>query len=72
MYSTDIGLVEWLMLVGLCVERRLFQALSHKVYSLTDGGFMKRQLQVVRVLRFLEGDINIQNAPAFVCPVTLK
>jgi hypothetical protein len=31
---------------------------------------MNQQLQAVWVLRFLEGDINIQNAPTFVCPVT--
>jgi hypothetical protein len=72
MYSTDIGSVEWLTLVGQCVERRFFRAFLHKVYSLTDGGSMKRQLQAVWVLRFLEGDINIQNAPTFVCPVTLS
>ena len=72
MYSTDIGSVEWLTLVGRCVERRFFRAFSHKVYSLADGGYMKRQLQAVRVLGLLEGDISIQNAPTFVCPVTLE
>jgi len=72
MYSIDVGSVEWLTLVGRCVERRFFRALSHKIYNLTDGGFMKRQLQAVWMLSFLEGDISIQNAPTFVCPVTLK
>ncbi|OCL09185.1 hypothetical protein AOQ84DRAFT_221144 [Glonium stellatum] len=57
--------VEWLTLVGRCVERRFFRALSHKIYSLTDGGSMKQQLQTVWVLSCLEGDISIQNAPIF-------
>ena len=72
MYSTDIGSVEWLTLVGRCVERRFFRALSHNIYNLTDSGSMKRQLQAVWVLGFLEGDISIQNAPTFVCTVTLE
>ena len=72
MYPTDIGSVEWLTLVGRHVERRFFRALSHKIYSLTDVGSMERQLQAVWVLSFLEGDISIQNAPTFVCPVTLE
>jgi hypothetical protein len=72
MFPGDIESVLQLTLIGRHVERRFFRALSHKMYSLTDSGSMYQQLQAVRALASLEGDISKQRASEFVCPSSLK
>lgn len=46
------------------MEWRFFRALSHKFF---DDRSMARQRHTVYALRRLEEDINVQDAPAFVC-----
>ncbi|KAI9731582.1 MAG: hypothetical protein M1834_004702 [Cirrosporium novae-zelandiae] len=51
--------------LGPSVEMRFSRALSYKIYKLTDGRSIERQLQTLQILRSLEGDINNHHAQTF-------